>query len=113
MPGSAGPNGIGKVFLAIIDRIGTEIVGHRAFRFTASGGERLYAKLKEPGAQLFQLVNNVPVLLHMTFLLAAPADDNFRALFGKLDCGGTADTGISASDQSNFSYELTHRVLPP
>jgi hypothetical protein len=49
----------------------------------------------------------------MAFFLAASTDDDVRALFGKLDCGGAANTGIAASDQCNLSYELTHGVLLP
>ena len=49
----------------------------------------------------------------MAFFLAAPADDDLRALFGKLDCRSAANTGIATGDQCDFSYELTHKVLPP
>jgi hypothetical protein len=48
----------------------------------------------------------------MAFLLAASANDDLRALFGKLDCGGAANTGIAASDQCDFSDKLTHSMLP-
>jgi hypothetical protein len=47
----------------------------------------------------------------MAFLLAASTDDDLRTLFGKLDCGDTANTGIAASDQGNFFCKMTHSVL--
>src|SRR5437016_4353680 len=47
------------------------------------------------------------------FLLAASADDDLRALSGKLYCGRTADPGIAAGDQDDPSRKLTHDTLPP
>src|SRR4029450_1969449 len=47
----------------------------------------------------------------IAFFLSASTDNDLGALFRKLNCGGTANTGITASDQCDFSYKLTHRML--
>src|SRR4029434_291705 len=57
-------------------------------------------------AQGFDLGDDV-----MAFLLAASTNDDLRAVFGKLDCGGATNTGIAASNQCDFSCKFTHKVL--
>src|SRR5438552_3790962 len=47
----------------------------------------------------------------IAFCLAASADDDLCALFGKRDCGRTANPSIAASDQGDFPRKLTHAVL--
>src|SRR5882724_6001862 len=47
----------------------------------------------------------------IAFCLAASADDDLRALFGKRDCGRTANPSIAAGDQGDFPRKLTHAVL--